>query len=82
MLYTLRKLAFKWPMWLQMAMTKAVVSGLPQGFPYGCAQGTIIAVEAGYIHMAADVSCTLVRPSRLYTLMSLKVLGPCSQTTR
>lgn len=58
--YTLRKVAFKWPLWLQVAMTKAVVDGLPLGFPYGCAQGTTVAVDEGYTHIAADVSCTLV----------------------
>lgn len=58
--YTLRKVAFKWPLWLQMAMTKAVIDGLPLGFSYGCAQGTIVAVDEGYTHIAADVSCTLV----------------------
>ena len=46
-------------------MTKAVISGLPLGFSYGCAQGTIVAVEAGCTHVAADVSCTLVCPCYL-----------------
>lgn len=59
-LATLYKMACKWPIWLQVKMTRATLSGLPQGLSYGCALGTIVGVEAGYSHTVADMTCTQV----------------------
>ncbi|KAL3134721.1 hypothetical protein ABBQ32_007724 [Trebouxia sp. C0010 RCD-2024] len=57
-LATLWKMACKWPIWLQIKMTRATLSGLPKGLSYGCALGTIVGVEAGFSHTVADMTCT------------------------
>lgn len=59
-LATLLKMANKWPIWLQLKMTRAMMSGLNRGLAYGCALGTIAGVEAGYSHTVADMTCTQV----------------------
>ena len=59
-LATFYKMACKWPIWLQMKMTRATLSGLPKGLSYGCALGTIVGVEAGFSHTVADMTCTQV----------------------
>lgn len=59
-LATFYKMACKWPIWLQVKMTRATLSGLPKGLSYGCALGTIVGVEAGYSHTVADMTCTQV----------------------
>ena len=59
-LATLYKMACKWPIWLQIKMTRATLSGLPMGLSYGCALGTIVGVEAGFSHTVADMICTQV----------------------
>lgn len=59
-LATMAKMVCKWPIWLQIKMTRATMSGLPQGLSYGCALGTIVGVDAGYSHTVADMTCTQV----------------------
>ena len=59
-LATFYKMACKWPIWLQVKMMQATLSGLPQGLSYGCALGTIVGVEAGFSHTVADMTCTQV----------------------
>ena len=59
-LATMAKMVCKWPIWLQIKMTRATVSGLSQGLSYGCALGTIVGVEEGYSHTVADMTCTQV----------------------
>ena len=41
-------------------MMKALIQGLPKGFVYGCAQGTLVGVEAGFSHTVADMTCAQV----------------------
>ena len=58
---------------LQARMMKALIQGLPKGFVYGCAQGTLVGVEAGFSHTVADMTCAqvsgggLVRFSKLFS---------------
>ena len=46
-------------------MMKALIQGLPKGFVYGCAQGTLVGVEAGFSHTVADMTCAQVRGNGL-----------------
>lgn len=48
---------------LQARMMKALIQGLPKGFVYGCAQGTLVGVEAGFSHTVADMTCAQVSGS-------------------
>ena len=50
---------------LQARMMKALIQGLPKGFVYGCAQGTLVGVEAGFSHTVADMTCAQVRGNGL-----------------
>lgn len=73
-LATFYKMACKWPIWLQVNMMRATLSGLPQGLSYGCALGTIVGVEAGFSHTVADMTCTQVLllphlPTRVFTIL-------------
>ena len=74
-LATFYKMAWKWPLWLQLKMTRATLSGLPKGLSYGCALGTIVGVEAGFSHTVADMTCTQVRTDVARSCMSHLALG-------
>lgn len=70
-LATMAKMTCKWPIWLQIKMTRATVSGLSQGLAYGCALGTVVGVEEGYSHTVADMTCTQVCCASMYDLYPL-----------
>ena len=63
---------------LQARMMKALIQGLPKGFVYGCAQGTLVGVEAGFSHTVADMTCAQVRewgPVRFSKSFSLALVA-------